>query len=115
MCITTNRRLDKAERKTYISAYKLKQGCSECGYNDNSDALHLDHLPQYDKISGLSQMVSDRVSWDKIEAELAKCQVLCANCHSIKTQERRSLDKATIGDAEGSPRFQELMTKLYKI
>jgi hypothetical protein len=107
------RRLDEARKKTYVSAYKLKQGCSECSYNKDSEALQLDHLPQYEKRADVSDLISK--TWTVLLAEIDKCQVLCANCHAVQSKERRRLTKPTVDyKTDTSDMFVRLMTELHK-
>src|SRR5262249_2796711 len=34
-----------------------------------------------------------RLSWERIAEEIAKCDVVCANCHRIRTHERRIAER----------------------
>ena len=71
-----------------IQRYKRMKGCVDCGYNKHPEALDLDHLPQYEKkfnISGNRLKASKK----KIKSELAKCEVVCANCHRVRSAYRR--------------------------
>jgi hypothetical protein len=51
--------------------------------------MTFDHLPQYEKKANISDM--GRLGWGKakIEAELAKCEIVCLLCHADRTVERR--------------------------
>ena len=84
------------ERKTYmrtrsktvsvdLRALKLLRGCFDCGYDANADALQFDH------VRGVKVMTVHAAAWDprRMIAEINKCEVRCANCHAIVTQERR--------------------------
>jgi hypothetical protein len=73
-----------------ITQYKLEQGCNDCGYRDHPEALELDHLPGSKKMKAISAMVGS-ASKVRLEAELAKCEVVCANCHRVRTSKRRKL------------------------
>lgn len=75
-------------RRIYIQTFKLWKGCADCGYRDNPDALHFDHLPGFEKSFGISNQYHTR-KWSIVLAEIEKCEVVCANCHSIRTAERR--------------------------
>ena len=66
-------------------AYKSERSCKDCGYS-NPIALEFDHLR--DKFMNVSDMVRDCFSWDKIEEEISKCEIVCANCHVIRTHKR---------------------------
>jgi hypothetical protein len=56
--------------------------CTRCGYGRNLAALTWHHLdPERKKFSLDLRSLSNR-SIDEIHAELAKCIVLCANCHA---------------------------------
>jgi hypothetical protein len=84
------RRVDKSKIKEYqkISRKKRqelvdevkKKGCFLCGYNKTFIALDLHHLEEDFKVDTLSNMIYSS-SLKKIEQELKKCIVLCANCH----------------------------------
>jgi len=54
--------------------------CEKCGYDKCMEALEFHHLNESDKNFGLSEKGYAR-SWKRIEKELKKCVLLCANCH----------------------------------
>ena len=75
-------RRDKLRNK--LQAVKMELGCAVCGYNKHPAALHFDHLNPSTKSFSLG---NNNYPISKLEAELDKCQVLCANCHAEKTWE----------------------------
>ena len=76
----------------------IKEGtpCTDCGLWYPHYVMDFDHLPQFTKDIGISVAVALRWSREKIEAEIAKCEVVCANCHRIRTHER-SASLAEVG------------------
>lgn len=78
------------EQKTAeIHAYQLAKGCMDCGYNKHPAALEFDHRPGEKKLFNIGEQMGNRsrkVLWE----EIAKCDVVCANCHNIRTAERRN-------------------------
>ncbi len=76
----------REEQRAFLDAYKLEHGCRDCGYNIAAVALDFDHLE--DKQYNVSQMGGN--SWKRILQEINKCEVVCANCHRIRTQQRRN-------------------------
>ncbi len=73
-------------RQQALAEYKLERGCAICGYKGHPDALEFDHLPGTEKKDNVGSM---RVSWAAVMKEVAKCQILCGNCHRIETANRR--------------------------
>ena len=74
--------------KARIDEIKLAFGCTDCGFNLHPAALDFDHLPGFEK----SDTVATLVGAGKLElalAEIEKCEVVCANCHRIRTAERK--------------------------
>lgn len=71
--------------RAFLWDLKLISGCSDCGYLGHGAALDFDHV-RGDKLFDLSKAVGR--SRDNIEAEVAKCDIVCANCHRIRTYER---------------------------
>jgi hypothetical protein len=55
----------------------------DCG-EDDIVVLEFDHLR--DKRHNVSAMTTEL--WHHIEAEIAKCEVVCANCHKRRTDWR---------------------------
>ena len=60
----------------------------DCGYNRHPEALDFDHRPGVNKLFNIGEKVGS-YSLDKIWAEIAKCDVVCRNCHAVRTAERR--------------------------
>lgn len=84
----TNRKTQ--ERRKWIRKYKLERGCADCGYRDNAAALQFDHLPGHKKEFRIAENTNTNI--DALKAEIAKCEVVCANCHCIRTEQRRLND-----------------------
>ena len=64
----------------------LKEGraCADCGGIFPPYVMHWDHLPGHVKVSDVSVLVGNRRR-DVVLAELAKCELVCANCHVMRT------------------------------
>lgn len=60
--------------------------CSICGFN-NPLALQFDHIDPSKKKFAIADALSrpHRFSLIRIQQEINKCRVLCANCHQIRT------------------------------
>jgi hypothetical protein len=71
-----------------IHQYQLERGCADCGYNAHPAALEFDHRPGTEKLFNVGEKIGAKdkqLIWD----EIAKCDVVCANCHAIRTYNRR--------------------------
>lgn len=66
----------------YVWDYLLQHPCIDCGAT-NPVVLEFDHV-RGKKIADLAVLMQ-RVSIEKIDEEISKCEVRCANCHRIKT------------------------------
>ncbi len=66
--------------------------CADCGGQFAPEAMDFDHRPGTDKLDDVGKLVSGRYSWDKVQAEIAKCDLVCANCHRIRTKQRLNED-----------------------
>lgn len=74
-------------RRQAVRDIKLARGCTDCGYRAHYAALQFDHLK--DKAFTISAKHLNR-PWEVVLEEIAKCDVVCANCHSIRTFNRRA-------------------------
>lgn len=79
--------------RAMLNEIKLAQGCADCGYRTHAVALHFDHLPGKGKMMGISQMWRKAGLRDKVIEEISKCEVVCANCHAVRTAQRREEHK----------------------
>ena len=79
------------ENKMFARSYKMKKGCKDCGYNSHHAALEFDHIPE--KGGHLRGLVSRQIgkSLKVLKEEIARCEVVCSNCHSIRTFNRRKI------------------------
>ena len=60
--------------------------CVDCGGMFGYWQMDFDHLR--DKNFNIATAAGAGLSWSAIEAEIAKCEVVCANCHRTRTFNR---------------------------
>lgn len=72
------------KNKEKIDAIK-KQPCMDCGNTFPTVCMDFDHV-RGRKLYNISNMKSQR--WELIEAEIKKCDVICSNCHRVRTHKR---------------------------
>lgn len=65
--------------------YKLERGCADCDEHDPT-VLEFDHVAG--KTAAVSSLVKNSAGWDRILAELDRCEVVCANCHRRRMARR---------------------------
>ena len=61
--------------------------CADCQGRFPSVCMDFDHLSD-DKVDGVSKMIQRGFAIEAILAEVAKCEVVCANCHRVRTAAR---------------------------
>lgn len=76
-------------KRRALQDIKEASGCVDCGEKYPYFMLHFDHLPEYEKIADITRLVRT-AKWSDVEKEIAKCEVVCANCHAIRSHNRKS-------------------------
>ncbi len=95
-------RVWRDERRAWMAALKDGRACADCGGVFPPFVMHWDHLPGHLKIAEISSMVGNRRREVVIE-ELAKCELVCANCHVMRTVKRA---RRTIAEEAGGYRVE---------
>lgn len=76
------------ERKNFLGKIKNKP-CFDCGKKYPTWIMDFDHRNGRDKIESVSFLTFRKlVKFDKIREEMAKCDLVCANCHRDRTYKR---------------------------
>jgi len=63
--------------------------CADCGDRFPPCAMDFDHRDPQTKRYAVSRMIG-RAGIERILEEVAKCDIVCANCHRLRTFSRRS-------------------------
>lgn len=80
----------KARREQWIEDHGA--ACVKCG---SVDRLEIDHIDPSTKIRNVATLWS--YTEEKRNKELAKCQILCHDCHAIKTASEGEVSHGTHG------------------
>lgn len=79
------------KRKTSLVA-QLGGRCSICGYSKNSSALAFHHINPKDKSFSLDLRSMSNRKQVRIDEEVAKCVLICHNCHAELHNPQHSLE-----------------------
>jgi hypothetical protein len=79
------RQKTRGRLEEYLVAFWKTHPCVDCG-ETNIVKLDFDHLR--DKEDNIARMIANDCSINKISKEIEKCEVVCKNCHAVRTANR---------------------------
>lgn len=56
--------------------------------------MDFDHLDGHKKVANIAVLVYRHQSLRMVMEEIKKCEVVCSNCHRVRTHKRREANKA---------------------
>lgn len=74
--------------RLFILEYISDKVCVDCGESDFR-TFEFDHRPDEKKVANISELIQGG-RLNKIKEEITKCDVVCANCHRIRSFEREN-------------------------
>lgn len=83
----------KAEQYAQVLEYLRQHPCVDCG-EDDIVCLEFDHRDRKDKVISISEAITNKWSWSRIQSEIKKCDVRCRNCHAKVTAKQLGWSKA---------------------
>ena len=86
------RMLQKRERiqglETWMREFKGSRACADCGGFFHPAAMTFHHLPGSTKRADVSNLLYSGYRQVLLD-EIAKCELVCANCHAVRTFMRK--------------------------
>ena len=90
-----------SKRQKQLADFKRGLACVDCGFlgKEHPSVLDFDHRDRAEKKFEVGQAFAQNYKIERIMEEIAKCDVVCANCHRIREVKRklttsRGVDKA---------------------
>lgn len=82
----------RRDRFAWLNQLKASP-CGDCGHSFPPECMDFDHIDPSTKLFDVSQAAVGGRSVESVELEIAKCRLICSNCHRIRTakQNRRGL------------------------
>lgn len=73
-----------------VKAYKENHPCSDCSEQYPHYVMDFDHIESRGaKYANVADLVRKCVSFSTMMEEMSKCDVVCSNCHRIRTWARK--------------------------
>lgn len=96
------REYDKADSRTrlaktrdWITKIKAEAPCQDCGGVFPPECMDFDHV-RGKKPFSLGSRLALKYKWETVTREIEKCDLVCANCHRIRTTRRRQNEEIPI-------------------
>ena len=96
--VKANRKTRMATAREYLLERLDRERCTDCG-ETHLVVLDFDHV-RGEKTSEICLMVSEGASIRKLDDEMAKCEVVCGNCHRRRTADRAGSWRARAYEGE---------------
>ena len=72
-------RVARRRNTEFVNEYKVKHGCSKCGYKTHACGIDFHHTEK--KKENVARMAKSCLSIESLLVEMSKCILLCATCH----------------------------------
>jgi 5-methylcytosine-specific restriction endonuclease McrA len=82
--------------REHVYRVLLAHPCTDCGETDPI-ILEFDHV-RGTKVKDVAKLIDAPASLQRIDAEISKCEVVCANCHKRRTNQRGDFWKHRMGN-----------------
>jgi len=90
-----------------FAEFKATKSCIKCG-ESHPATLDFHHVERHPDNKKVHKLVRDGHWWKRIEEEIAKCVVLCSNCHRIHHhEERQEIKQKTLAKKKKSSNMIE--------
>lgn len=76
------RKKARLRNRDFVSKLKSKTPCLDCGGTFHPAAMEFHHVGP--KAGNVGEMVNKGISLARLEAEIAQCELVCANCHRVR-------------------------------
>lgn len=83
LTVKANRERYRNEVDDYLDSVKTKP-CADCNKVFHPWIMEFDHVDD-NKVTGVAQLRRLKATLESIKREVAKCQLVCANCHRART------------------------------
>jgi len=93
----------KAEIRAFVDGLKSVP-CADCKGTFDPICMDFDHLPGHVKTRNVSVLKD----LDLIKAEVLKCEVVCANCHRLRTKSRHQFGRPADAPPKSAPHSPQL-------
>jgi hypothetical protein len=81
------KRQARDRNREYVRKIKEDNPCTDCGEYYHYSQMDFDHIDGKKK-HNISRVANSAVSIKTIKDELRKCELVCANCHRLRTWQR---------------------------
>ena len=99
----------RSERKQWLDRIKQRTPCMDCGGSFPPECMDFDHRDPSSKRMPVSKAVEK--SWKTLLEEIEKCDLVCANCHRVRT--RKQHEQGDIPNQHAPPSQDEHQMSLW--
>lgn len=88
--------------------------CADCGRTFEPYQMDFDHRTPAEKSFNVTAGRAMLMSRDRLMAEIAKCDIVCANCHAMRTyaqQSKLAADRRALGMVGTTPRARSMFLR----
>lgn len=86
--ILARHKIHMEPRFVWLKRYKESRPCTDCKNKFPAECMDFDHLPGTKKLLPVAHLLHYK-DFSIVEEEIRKCELVCANCHRVRTFARK--------------------------